>query len=170
MTHVLERWQLVARPRGEVFAFFADARNLETLTPSSLRFHIETPLPIEMRTGAIIDYRLTLFGAKTRWRTLIETFEPEVRFVDVQLRGPYRRWRHTHEFADVPGGTRVRDRVEYQLPLGALGELARLLFVEGQLRRIFDFRREAIARLFGAVGGGDECDTGGEANFVGNRS
>jgi ligand-binding SRPBCC domain-containing protein len=146
--HQLEREQLVLRPRAEVFAFFADAANLERLTPASLRFEIRTPLPIEMRAGARIDYQIALFGLPFRWRTVIESFEPEARFVDLQMQGPYRFWRHTHEFADAPGGTLVCDRVEFELPLGPLGELARVLFVTRQLRHIFDFRRAAIERVF----------------------
>jgi ligand-binding SRPBCC domain-containing protein len=149
--HILERTQLVPRPRGEVFAFFADAHNLEALTPPRLRFRILTPAPIDMRPGALIDYRLSLFGVPFRWRTLIEAFEPEVRFVDVQLAGPYRRWRHEHTFEEAPGGTLVRDRVEYALPLGPLGELARRVLVRRQLDAIFDHRREAIARRLGAA-------------------
>jgi ligand-binding SRPBCC domain-containing protein len=150
--HLLEREQLVARPRAQVFAFFADAANLEKLTPASLRFQIQSRLPIEMRAGAQIDYRISLFGLPFRWRTIIEVFEPGVRFVDVQAAGPYRYWHHTHEFADAPGGTLVRDRVEYELPLGPLGELARALFVDRQLRQIFDFRRTAISKFFGLEG------------------
>jgi ligand-binding SRPBCC domain-containing protein len=146
--HLLQREQLVARPRAQVFAFFADAANLEKLTPTSLRFQIRSQLPIEMRAGARIDYRISLFGLPFRWRTVIEAFEPEVRFVDVQAAGPYRYWHHTHEFSDAPGGTLVRDRVEYELPLGPLGEIARALFVNRQLRQIFDFRRAAISKAF----------------------
>src|SRR5512135_2403182 len=105
--HVLERSQLVPRPRGEVFAFFAEARNLEAITPPFLRFEILPPVPEAIRPGALIDYRLRLFGLPFRWRTRIEGVEPEQRFVDVQLRGPYRLWHHTHTFEDAPGGTRV---------------------------------------------------------------
>jgi len=146
--HVLEREQVVPRPLSEVFAFFADAGNLESITPSSLSFRIVTPRPIAMRPGTLIDYRLSLFGVPFRWRTLIESFEPERRFVDVQLEGPYRVWRHTHEFEEVSGGTRVRDRVEYEVPLGPLGEVARSLFVDRQLAKIFDHRHEVIEKLF----------------------
>lgn len=159
MRHVIEREQLVARPRSEVFAFFADAANLERLTPSSLRFEIKTSLPIDMRRGTLIDYRIVLFGVGLRWRTLIEAFEPETRFVDVQLEGPYRLWRHTHEFIDAVGGTIVRDRVEYELPLGPFGELARVLFVQRQLGAIFDFRRESIEKIFGAAPPATEKDS-----------
>lgn len=146
--HLLERAQHIPRPRREVFAFFADARNLERITPPTLRFLILTPGPIPMRGGTSIDYRLSLFGVPFGWRTLIEAFEPESRFVDTQLRGPYRRWRHTHLFEDAPGGTLMRDRVEYELPLGPLGDLAHALAVRRQLRAIFDHRRDVIARLF----------------------
>ena len=146
MKHVFEQEQLVRRARREVFAFFADAANLERITPESLHFEIRNARPIEMRAGATIDYRLSLFGLKFRWRTLIESFDPDSAFVDVQTKGPYRSWRHSHAFVDAPGGTLVRDSVEYEVPFGVLGEVARRLFVDRQLRRIFDFRRAAIEK------------------------
>ncbi len=151
MPHVLTREQLVPRPRSEVFAFFADAANLERITPPQLRFSISTPQPIVMRPGAIIIYRLSLFGVPFKWRTVIEAFEPQARFVDVQAAGPYALWRHVHEFADVPGGTLIRDRVEYELPLGPLGKLAHALFVRRQLAQIFDYRRRVVEDLFGTA-------------------
>ena len=145
---MFEREQLVRRTRREVFAFFADPGNLERITPGALHFEIRSPQPIAMRAGAIIDYELALFGLKFQWRTLIESFDPESGFVDVQTKGPYRSWRHSHAFSDVPGGTLVRDHVEYEVPFGPLGELARRLFVARQLARIFDFRRAAIEKAF----------------------
>jgi ligand-binding SRPBCC domain-containing protein len=148
MRHVFEQEQLVRRTRGEVFAFFADAANLERITPATLHFEIRSPQPIAMRAGAIIDYQLSLFGLRLKWRTLIESFDPESGFVDVQAKGPYRTWRHSHEFLDAPGGTLVRDRVEYEVPFGLFGELARRLFVARQIRRIFAFRRVAIETAF----------------------
>ncbi len=149
--HVLTRTQRIPRPREEVFAFFADARNLERITPPELHFRILTPAPIQLRAGALIDYRLSLFGVPFPWRTEIEIWEPGVRFVDRQLRGPYRRWHHTHLFEDAPGGTLMHDRVEYELPLGPLGDLAHALLVRRQLHAIFDHRREVIGRLFPAA-------------------
>lgn len=149
--HILEREQVVPQPRSRVFAFFADAENLERITPASLRFRIVTERPIAMRPGTLIDYRLSLFGVPLSWRTLIEVFEPERVFVDVQLRGPYRVWRHTHQFEDDPRGTRIFDRVEYELPLGPLGDVAHALVVRRTLAHIFDFRRAAVAESFGAV-------------------
>ena len=149
MTHIyqLERRQLVRRPLNEVFDFFSDTANLAALTPDSLHFKILTPLPIEMVPGARIEYRLRLFGVPFFWCTEIESFEPPRRFTDVQAKGPYRRWHHTHEFREVAEGTEVIDRVEYEMPLGWLGRIAHALFVRRNLGKIFDFRRAAIERL-----------------------
>jgi len=146
--HRLERQQFVPRPRDEVFAFFSDARNLEMLTPAFLNFRILTPLPLDMRSGILIDYQIRLGGIPMRWRTRIETFEAPVRFVDVQLAGPYRNWHHVHEFQDAPGGTLVVDRVTYALPFGFLGALAHRLFVRRALERIFDYRQQRLAEIF----------------------
>jgi ligand-binding SRPBCC domain-containing protein len=146
-THVLERAQLVHRPRREVWAFFADPANLEEITPDFLRFRIVTPRPIAMAAGTRIDYRLSLFGIPFAWRTRIEEVVPGESFVDVQLAGPYRRWRHLHRFFDAPGGTLVSDRVEYELPFGPLGDAVHALLVERTLDRIFEFRRRRVERL-----------------------
>ena len=145
----LERTQVIPRRRSEVFAFFADAHNLERITPDSLGFRILTPDPIEMRAGTLIDYSLRLHGVPLRWRTRIDEFEPEERFVDTQLRGPYRLWHHRHEFEETADGTRMRDLVNYELPFGPLGTIARALFVRRSLERIFDYRAQAIAEIFG---------------------
>ncbi len=147
--HRLERSQRIPRRREEVFAFFADASNLEAITPPFLRFRIVSPLPIEMGPGARIEYALSLGGVPLRWRTRITEWEPGVRFVDEQESGPYRLWRHTHRFEGQGGSTMMRDLVEYAEPLGVLGWAAHVLFVERALDRIFDFRREAIRRRFG---------------------
>lgn len=149
MTHVysLDQQQLVRRPLSEVFGFFSDPKNLERLTPPFLGFRIVTPTPIAMEPGALIDYRISLRGIPLRWRTLIESYEPGRSFVDVQLKGPYRLWRHTHEFEETAEGTQVRDHVEYALPLGPLGQLAHALIVKRDLEQIFAYRRQAIATL-----------------------
>jgi ligand-binding SRPBCC domain-containing protein len=144
--HLLEREQLVARPVDEVFAFFAEARNLEAITPPWLRFSVLTPEPLRLRRGALIEYRLALHRLPLRWVTRIEAWEPGCLFVDRQVRGPYRVWHHRHEFEPHAAGTVVRDRVRYALPLGVLGAAAHLAFVRRDLRRIFDFRRAAVAR------------------------
>lgn len=133
------------RPREEVFRFFSDARNLETLTPPWLRFRIATERPIEMGVGTEIDYRLRIHGVPMRWRSSIDLWEPPHRFVDRQLRGPYRLWVHLHEFEERDGGTLCRDEVEYAVPGG---ELVDRLFVRRDLERIFRFRAETLKRLF----------------------
>jgi ligand-binding SRPBCC domain-containing protein len=107
-----------------------------------------TPTPIDVRAGTLIDYRLSLLGLPFSWRTRIEVFEPERRFIDTQLRGPYSLWRHLHEFEEVEGGTLMRDRVDYAVPFGPLGEVARAIFVTRTVERIFDFRAHTIAERF----------------------
>ena len=148
--HVLTTSTRIALPRAELFEFFADAGNLERLTPPELRFRILTPPPIAMAAGTVIDYRLRLFGKSFRWKTLISRWEPGVLFVDEQLEGPYARWVHTHSFHDAAGGTLVTDDVRYRLPLFPFGEVA-LPVVRLQLRRIFAYRARRIGELLGTA-------------------
>jgi ligand-binding SRPBCC domain-containing protein len=147
---VLERTQRVELGRERTFELFADAFNLETLTPPLLRFRVVTPAPIELRAGTLIEYRLRLHGVPVRWLTRIEVWEPPRRFVDGQVRGPYELWHHTHEFEPDGDGTLIRDRVRYRIGFGPLGELAQRAFVGRDLERILDYRREAIGRLITA--------------------
>jgi ligand-binding SRPBCC domain-containing protein len=137
---------LVARDLETTFSFFADAANLQRLTPPWLNFSILSPRPIPMRAGALIDYRLKLRGVPVRWRTEICEWSPPYRFVDRQLHGPYRLWHHTHAFQPVGGGTLVEDTVRY-CPIG--GRLVHALFVKRDLERIFTYRQEEILRVFG---------------------
>jgi hypothetical protein len=148
-THVFEVAQWVGAPLPETFEFFADAANLEAITPPFLRFAIVTPLPIAMREGALIEYRLRLHGLPVRWLTRIEEWTPGRGFVDRQLRGPYALWVHRHTFDACDGGTRVRDRVDYALPLDPLSRPAHGLYVRPTIERIFAHRREVIARVLG---------------------
>ncbi len=112
-----------------------------------LGFEVVTPRPIEMGVGTLIEYRLRLHRVPVRWRTRIEAWEPPRRFVDGQVKGPYSLWEHTHTFEeDGPGATVIRDRVRYAIPFGPLGELADRLLVQRDLRQIFDYRRDAVAR------------------------
>ena len=143
-----ELW--LPQPPNEVFPFFADASNLERLTPPSLRFQILTPLPIEMTVGTLIEYRIRLRGIPMRWQSEITTWGPPHRFVDEQRRGPYRLWVHEHEFipqegTTQDGGTLARDTVQYAV-LG--GAIVQRLFVASELRRIFDYRNAALRDHF----------------------
>jgi ligand-binding SRPBCC domain-containing protein len=134
------------RPLTEVFPFFADAGNLDLLTPPWLRFEILTPPPIEMKMGALIDYRLRLRRWPIRWRTRITEWQPPVRFVDEQLRGPYRQWIHEHTFAERDGRTLVGDCVRYAVPGGAL---VNALFVRRDVEKIFAYRQQKLSERFG---------------------
>ncbi len=150
----IEREQLVPLPLHRAFAFFADAGNLEAITPPWLRFRILTPQPIHLGEGTLIEYRLALHGVPVRWRTRIERWEPGKRFVDTQVDGPFALWEHTHTFAEERGGTLIRDRVAYRMPLGPVGSLVHRLLIGRDLERIFDYRRDAIARLLEGSGCG----------------
>jgi ligand-binding SRPBCC domain-containing protein len=146
--HVLEREQRLDGAPEEVFPFFADARNLEAITPPLLRFRVRTPGPITMQAGTLLKYRLRLHGVPVGWTTVIADWEPPHRFVDVQVRGPYALWHHTHTFVpDGDGGTLMRDVVRYAIGFGALGELAHRLLVRRDLEAIFDFRSRSVPEL-----------------------
>jgi len=144
--YVLERETIVPRPLAEVFAFFSEAGNLEKITPPWLSFRILTPLPIRMERGTNIAYELRLRGLRLRWLTRIEQWNPPHEFVDVQVKGPYKLWRHTHRFAEVEGGTRVTDRIQYALPFGPVGRLGHWL-VARDLAKIFDYRERRVRSL-----------------------
>lgn len=136
----------IPQNRSNVFGFFADAHQLESLTPPFLRFAVLTPRPIQMIDGRIIDYTLRLHGLPISWRTEITAWEPPVRFEDSQLRGPYRQWVHSHTFEEIDGGTLMRDEVMYDVPGGPL---AHWLFVKRDLRKIFTYRQEKLPELLG---------------------
>ena len=145
-THLLERSQRVEVPIDLAFAFYGNSDNLEPLTPPWLHFEVTTPRPLTLGAGALLDYRLKLHGVPVRWTTLIETWEPPLRFVDSQTKGPYSLWEHTHLFEkDGDGATIIHDRVRYAVPLGPLGAIAHRLFVRRDLERIFNYRRDAVA-------------------------
>lgn len=144
---VLERETKVTCRLGAVFDFFSKAENLEALTPPWLQFRIMTPQPIEMRQGATIAYQLRVRGIPVRWLTEIELWSPPYEFVDVQLKGPYRLWHHTHRFEECDGGTRIVDIVRYALPFGPLGRLVHRLRVARDLAKIFDYREQRVRAL-----------------------
>ncbi|HEY2894181.1 MAG TPA: SRPBCC family protein [Pirellulales bacterium] len=144
---LLEAAQFVARPREVVFEFFSDASRLELLTPGWLKFQVLTPGPIRISQGAVIDYRLRLHGIPLHWQSRISVWEPPVRFVDEQVRGPYKFWRHEHRFEETQGGTLCHDRVEYGVPGG---RIVNALFVRPDLAKVFAFRQQRLASFFAA--------------------
>jgi ligand-binding SRPBCC domain-containing protein len=144
--HFLQTEQWLPRPRHEVFPFFAEARNLQTITPPWLGFEVLTPEPIEMRPGTLIDYCIRVHGVPFSWRTEIREWQPPHRFVDVQLRGPYTLWHHTHSFEERDAGTLCVDQVRYR-PRG--GALVNWLFVRRDVARIFRYRQQRLDELFG---------------------
>ena len=144
----LETSLWLPQPVDRVFSFFADAANLERLTPPWLRFKILTILPIDMAVGVQIDYRLRYRGLSLRWRTEILAWEPPHRFVDSQIKGPYRRWVHEHVFLEQDGGTLVVEQVEYALPGGAL---TNALLIGRDLDRIFAYREQRLLEIFGGT-------------------
>jgi ligand-binding SRPBCC domain-containing protein len=144
--HTIHTETTVSASLDRTFAFFSDARNLERMTPPWLSFRIQTPLPIAMAAGTLIEYRIALYGVPIPWRTRIDEWEPGVRFVDRQIAGPYRWWRHEHRFEAVDGGTRVSDHVEYAPRAAWLT----LWLVQRDVHRIFAFRQRTLAQAFGA--------------------
>lgn len=153
MAHTLDTEQTLPAPLDQVFPFFSDVANLERITPPWLSFRITTPQPIDMREGALIDQRLRVRGVPLKWRSRIAVWDPPHRFVDEQVTGPYRLWRHEHRFEEVPGGTKVSDHVDYLSPGGPLESLITGLVVRRDVEQIFAWRRKVLAEIFGGQEG-----------------
>jgi len=138
-----ELW--LPQSRGEIFQFFADPHNLDRLTPPWLQFKILSPANTAMGKGTLLDYRLRLRGVPIRWQSEISVWEPPHRFVDRQIKGPYKLWVHEHTFAADGGGTLVGDNVEYAVPGGTL---VQKFLVAPDIARIFDYRHKILEALF----------------------
>ncbi len=147
-THFLRRTTKIQRPLKEVFEFFSNAENLNLLTPPELQFAILSDLPIEMKKGTLIDYQIRLSGIRFNWRTEISEWEPPFRFVDKQLKGPYKIWIHEHRFEELKGETLMHDTVEFLSPGGLFEPLINKGFVEKRVKKIFDFRKQKLNELF----------------------
>ena len=139
-------------PPQRVFPFFSDASNLEAITPPWLHFQIMTRPPIRMQKGTLIDYKLRLHGIPIKWRTEIIEWDPPFRFVDHQIKGPYRSWVHRHMFHEEKGGTQVEDLVEYSIWAPFVNALVNRLLIEPDLKKIFAYRRNKLAEQFGSRG------------------
>lgn len=148
MIHTIDTELWLPRPIEEVFDFFSDAFNLEAITPPRVNFHVVTPRPIELKARALIDYKLRVNGIPLKWTTRIETWNPPHQFSDIQLRGPYKLWHHTHTFTATAGGTRMADHVDYELPLGLLGDMVHRLWVRRDVESIFAYREKVIRQRF----------------------
>lgn len=146
--HTVQRSQTVNDAAAGAFAFFERPENLQALLPPTLNFEILTPKPLEMRAGALFDYSFRLHNIPVRWTTLIVTYEPPHRFVEVQLRGPFSFWHHTHSFRESNNATEVVDEIRYGMRCRMLGKIAHALFVRRDLEWIFDYRAKAIEMMF----------------------
>ena len=146
--HILQRKQIIERPRKEIFEFFADAGNLEKITPPELNFKIISPQPIDIKKGAFIDYKLKLRGIPITWKTEITQWKPPHDFVDTALKSPYKQWIHLHTFeTGANGETIMEDLVRYRLPFEPFGDLAHW-YVKKELKYIFDYRFKVIEEVF----------------------
>lgn len=149
--HILIASLTLDLSREEVFSFFADAGNLERITPPAFNFHIITPQPIDLKQGALIDYKMRMRGIRVSWRTEISVWNPPFEFVDQQLKGPYKQWIHRHTFtALAPEKTLIEDKVRYRLPFEPLGDIAHFV-VRRELESIFDYRNQVVAEILGKL-------------------
>ena len=142
------RQQIIPAPLSEVFAFFSEARNLDRITPPWLHFNLLSQTDRELKAGTLIYYQLAWHGLLLHWTTRIEEWCPPTRFVDIQLKGPYRLWHHTHSFEACDGGTLIKDTVQYAVPAGVLGDLFAGWLVRRDVERIFDYRAKQIPSMF----------------------
>ncbi|MBI2806949.1 MAG: SRPBCC family protein [Planctomycetes bacterium] len=143
-THIFQAHMWLPLAIEPVFAFFGDVANLSKISPPSVRIQTITPLPIEMRVGTIVEHRMSIRWFPIRWRSEITVWEPPVRFVDEQRSGPYRFWKHRHEFEVAEGGTWVRDHIEYRTHGWLFEPIVNRIFVAPELRRLFAHRQKAI--------------------------
>jgi len=132
----------------KVFDFFCNAENLQKLTPDSLNFKIKSELPIKMEKGALIDYRINLYGIPVNWKTEITEWEPPYKFEDTQLKGPYKLWKHQHIFKEVGNKTEMTDIVDYNPKGWPFNTLLNKLFVRKEVEKIFQFREQKIQTVF----------------------
>ena len=146
--YTLEKHQFITKSKKEVFDFFKTPENLEKITPKNLNFVIHTPSPISMNEGTLIEYRIKLLGIPIYWKTLINAYDPPKYFSDIQLKGPYSKWDHTHIFKECKNGTMMIDKIVYSIPFGIIGQIAHSIWVKEELNRIFNYRYDIIEKIF----------------------
>ena len=144
----LNKIQFINQPIDVVFNFFSKPENLALITPSKLAFKILTPTPITINKGTLIDYTIRLMRFPVHWRTLITKYNPPYEFVDEQIKGPYLFWHHTHTFKAVNGGSEIKDKVRYSIPMGYLGQFIHKIWIKKDLEKIFEYRKAVIDKLF----------------------
>lgn len=146
--HVLVRNTIINKNIKDVFDFFSRAENLNRITPPMLGFRILTKLPVEMKKGTVIDYKIKLNGIPFSWRTEITKWNPPHYFEDTQIKGPYRIWIHEHKFEEIGNATRMTDIVNYLSPGGILEFIPHNLIVRRKVKSIFDYREKSLKKIF----------------------
>ena len=144
----LKRRTFIPAPIQDVFSFFSNAEDLNLITPPWLYFKILTPLPVIMKENTQIDYSIKLLGLRMTWKTEITVWQPPNKFIDRQIKGPYRVWEHTHIFKEKGRGTQMEDIVQYAVPGFVLSPIFHLLFVRPRLVKIFAYREQKMLELF----------------------
>lgn len=146
--HILTKTTVINKPLSEVFEFFSNAENLNKITPPDMQFKILTPLPIIIKKGTLIDYKIKVNGIPFNWQTEISEWEPNKRFIDKQLKGPYRVWIHEHTFEEKDGKTIMNDHVQFLSPGWFLEPIINKLFIEKKVKGIFAYREKILTNLF----------------------
>ncbi|MDR6158286.1 ligand-binding SRPBCC domain-containing protein [Chryseobacterium sp. SLBN-27] len=150
MKHTLFREQQLHCDIQTAWEFFSAPGNLSKITPKDMNFIVRTKFENdEIYEGMIIDYFVSpLLGIKMKWKTEITQVNFRKSFTDFQKEGPYKLWNHHHEFIENEHGVLMKDTVDYELPLGFLGDIAHKLFVKNKLEHIFDYRFKVLEKYF----------------------
>ena len=146
--YILETETYIPKPLNEVFDFFSKAENLNKLTPPDVHFKIMTPLPIDMKKGTLIDYRIKLNNIPFYWKTEITEWNPPFKFADNQVKGPYQTWFHEHSFVEKDGKTYMKDKITYLSKGWILVPLLHWLFVDKKVKQIFEYREKQLGLIF----------------------
>ncbi len=148
--YIFSDTQLLPVDIETAWTFFSSAKNLSRITPPEMDFKIlPGAVDGEIFEGMLIDYTVKpLFGIKVHWQTKIMQVNKPVQFMDRQLKGPYKKWEHTHTFTQQNGGTNMHDEVRYALPFGILGEVMHSLIVRKKIEQIFAYRKKIMNEIF----------------------